>query len=109
MEQFSNHKFYQLGNGGSLVFEKDLDALSDFLDRPHPEFFGRQINDQPCNIQIIYNANDNNQMHMLRILFYSCVTFHLILAENKEKKTKSGDQATSKYLGQQINTSSELS
>ena len=47
MEQFSNHKFYQLGNDGDLVFEKDLDALSMFLDRPHPEFFGGQVNEQP--------------------------------------------------------------
>ncbi|KAK1610958.1 hypothetical protein QYE76_034631 [Lolium multiflorum] len=35
-----NTKFYQLGNGGDLVFERDLNALSDFLERPHPEFHG---------------------------------------------------------------------
>ncbi|KAK1694257.1 hypothetical protein QYE76_010954 [Lolium multiflorum] len=27
--------------------ERDLDALSEFLERPHPEFFGAQVNDQP--------------------------------------------------------------
>ena len=47
MAQFNPTKFYQLGNGGSLVFEKDLDALTEFLERPHPEFFGGQVNDQP--------------------------------------------------------------
>ena len=47
MEQFSHTKFYQLGNGGSLVFENDLDALAEFLERPHLEFFGGQIHDQP--------------------------------------------------------------
>ena len=47
MDQFSHTKFYQLGNGGSLVFEKDLDRLADFLECPHPEFFGGQVHDQP--------------------------------------------------------------
>ncbi|KAK1627789.1 hypothetical protein QYE76_002104 [Lolium multiflorum] len=41
-----NTKFYQLGNGGDLIFEHDLNALSDFLGRPHPEFHGIQMNDQ---------------------------------------------------------------
>ncbi|KAK1612801.1 hypothetical protein QYE76_036474 [Lolium multiflorum] len=38
-----NTKFYQLGNGGSLVFEHDLNAVSDFLGRPHPEFHGEAL------------------------------------------------------------------
>jgi hypothetical protein len=42
-----NTKFYQLGNGGSLIFEHDLNAISDFLGRPHPEFHGIEVNDQP--------------------------------------------------------------
>ncbi|KAK1593244.1 hypothetical protein QYE76_017867 [Lolium multiflorum] len=41
-----NTKFYQLGNGGELIFEHDLNALSDFLGRPHPEFHGIEVNDQ---------------------------------------------------------------
>ena len=47
MEPLNQTKFYQLGNGGSLIFERDLDALSEHLGRPHPEFFGTQVNDQP--------------------------------------------------------------
>src|SRR3954469_25437042 len=39
-------KFYQLGNGGDLIFERDLDQLSELLERTHPEFFGAQLNDQ---------------------------------------------------------------
>src|SRR3954463_10452813 len=39
-------KFYQLGNGGDLIFERDLDQLSEMLERLHPEFFGAQLNDQ---------------------------------------------------------------
>ena len=39
-------KFYQLGNGGDLIFERDLDQLSELLERPHPEFFEAQLNDQ---------------------------------------------------------------
>ena len=38
-------KFYQLGNGGQLIFERDLDALFEYLERPHPEFFGAQLKD----------------------------------------------------------------
>jgi hypothetical protein len=43
----TNVKFYQLGNGGDLIFERDLTALSDYLGRPHPEFHGVEVNDQP--------------------------------------------------------------
>jgi hypothetical protein len=42
-----NTKFYQLGNGGSLIFEHDLTAVSNFLGRLQPEFHGIQVNDQP--------------------------------------------------------------
>src|SRR3954464_2254933 len=40
------NKFYQLGNGGDLIFERYLDQLSEMLERSHPEFFGAQLNDQ---------------------------------------------------------------
>src|SRR3954467_5017273 len=40
------NKFYQLGSGGDLIFERDLDQLLELLERPHPEFFGAQLNDQ---------------------------------------------------------------
>src|SRR3954470_6017294 len=39
-------KFYQLGNGRYLIFERDLDQLSELLERLHPEFFRAQLNDQ---------------------------------------------------------------
>src|SRR4051812_32564256 len=39
-------KFYKLGNGGDLIFERDLDQLSELLERPHPEFLGFQLNNQ---------------------------------------------------------------
>ncbi|KAK1663352.1 hypothetical protein QYE76_051511 [Lolium multiflorum] len=42
----TNVKFYQLGNGGDLIFERDLDSLSEYLGRPHPEFHGVEVNDQ---------------------------------------------------------------
>src|SRR4051812_311772 len=44
--EFKYSKFYQLGNGGQLIFEHDLDQLSELLERPHPKFFGAQLNDQ---------------------------------------------------------------
>ena len=40
------NKFYQLGNGGDLIFQRHLYHLSELLERPHPEFFGAQLNDQ---------------------------------------------------------------
>ncbi|KAK1664060.1 hypothetical protein QYE76_052219 [Lolium multiflorum] len=46
-----NTKFYQLGNGGSLIFEHDLNAVSDFLGRPHPEFHGVQLDDTLIRLQ----------------------------------------------------------
>ncbi|XP_071684564.1 uncharacterized protein [Lolium perenne] len=46
-EPFVQTEFYQLGNGGDMIFERNLFALSEFLGRPPPEIFGGQINDQP--------------------------------------------------------------
>ncbi|KAK1668177.1 hypothetical protein QYE76_056336 [Lolium multiflorum] len=68
-----NMKFYQLGNGGSLIFENDLNALSDHLGRPHPEFHGAQITDQPGGeLQWIITADLRGKMEpptSERILF----------------------------------------
>jgi len=38
---------YQLGHGGSLVFERDLTTLTLFLDRLYPEFKGAVLNEHP--------------------------------------------------------------
>ena len=69
----TNTKFYQLGNGGSLIFERDLDALSEFLGRPHPEFHGVEVNDQPGGeLQWIITADLRGKMEpptSERILF----------------------------------------
>jgi hypothetical protein len=43
--EFIEH--YQLGRGGSLVFEYDLTALALFLDRLYPEFKGALLHDNP--------------------------------------------------------------
>ncbi|KAK1629182.1 hypothetical protein QYE76_003497 [Lolium multiflorum] len=42
----TNVKFYQLGNGGDLIFERDLDGLSEHLGAPHPGVSGVEVNDQ---------------------------------------------------------------
>ncbi|KAK1693190.1 hypothetical protein QYE76_009887 [Lolium multiflorum] len=58
MEQFTQTKFYQLGNGGSLIFEKDLKDLAEYLEHSHLEFFGGQVNDQPGgNLQWVIIAD----------------------------------------------------
>ncbi|KAK1684236.1 hypothetical protein QYE76_045084 [Lolium multiflorum] len=68
-----NAKFYQLGNGGSLVFEHDLTAVTTFLGRLHPEFHGIQVNDQPGGeLQWIITADLRGTMespNQERILF----------------------------------------
>lgn len=68
-----NTKFYQLGNGGSLIFERDLDSLSEFLGRPHPEFHGVEVNDQPGGeLQWVITADLRGKMEpptSERILF----------------------------------------
>jgi hypothetical protein len=38
---------YQLGNGDSLCFERDLTTLTLFLDRLYPEFKGAMLNEHP--------------------------------------------------------------
>ncbi|KAK1619032.1 hypothetical protein QYE76_024549 [Lolium multiflorum] len=47
MEHYAQTESYQLGNGGSLVFERDLDLVSEKLERPPPEFHGVRIHNQP--------------------------------------------------------------
>jgi hypothetical protein len=67
MEPINNTKFYQLRNGGSLIFERDLDALSEHLGRPHPEFFGTQVDDQPGGeLKWIVVADLRGKMEPLR-------------------------------------------
>src|SRR3954464_7929520 len=55
-------KFYQLGNGGDLIFERDLDQLSELLERPHPEFFGslRGKIEPPTAEGIQFTLRENN-------------------------------------------------
>ncbi|KAK1698656.1 hypothetical protein QYE76_015353 [Lolium multiflorum] len=68
-----NTKFYQRGNGGSLIFEHDLTAVSNFLGRLQPEFHGIQVNDQPGGeLQWIITADLRGNMESPtseRILF----------------------------------------
>ncbi|KAK1664896.1 hypothetical protein QYE76_053055 [Lolium multiflorum] len=47
MEPFVQTEVYQLGNGGDMIFERDLHALSESLGRSPPVFYGGQVNDQP--------------------------------------------------------------
>ncbi|KAK1648679.1 hypothetical protein QYE76_066484 [Lolium multiflorum] len=47
MEHYAQTESYQLGNGGSLVFERDLDLVSEELERPPPEFHGVRIHNTP--------------------------------------------------------------
>jgi hypothetical protein len=45
-EPFIQTQVYDLANGGDLIFERDLMALSQFLGRSPPVFYGGQISDQ---------------------------------------------------------------
>ncbi|KAK1580458.1 hypothetical protein QYE76_027146 [Lolium multiflorum] len=58
MEPFIQTQVYELGNGGDLIFERDLHALSEFLGRSPPVFYGGQVNDQPGGqLQWVIMAN----------------------------------------------------
>ncbi|KAK1697137.1 hypothetical protein QYE76_013834 [Lolium multiflorum] len=45
-EPFIQTQVYDLANGGDLIFERDLFALTEFLGRSPPVFYGGQISDQ---------------------------------------------------------------
>ena len=60
---FTYTKFYQLGKGGQLIFEHDLDQLCEHLDRPHVEFYGAQIQDpEGEEMQWVVAANLRGRM-----------------------------------------------
>ena len=58
LEPFIQTQVYELANGGDLIFERDLFALSEFLGRSPPVFYGGQIADQTGGqLQWIIMAN----------------------------------------------------
>ncbi|KAK1647189.1 hypothetical protein QYE76_064994 [Lolium multiflorum] len=48
MEHYAQTESYELGNGGSLVFERDLYLVSEKLERPPPQFHGVRIHNTPA-------------------------------------------------------------
>ncbi|KAK1618585.1 hypothetical protein QYE76_024102 [Lolium multiflorum] len=51
MEPYVQTETYDLENGGSLVFERDLYLVSEKLERPPPRFHGVRIHDTPTGEQ----------------------------------------------------------
>ena len=51
MEPYVQTETYDLENGGSLVFERDLYLVSEKLERPPPKFHGVRIHDTPTGEQ----------------------------------------------------------
>ncbi|KAK1618698.1 hypothetical protein QYE76_024215 [Lolium multiflorum] len=51
MEHYAQTESYELGNGGSLVFERDLYLVSEKLERPPPQFHGVRIHNTPAGEQ----------------------------------------------------------
>ncbi|KAK1605117.1 hypothetical protein QYE76_028790 [Lolium multiflorum] len=51
MEPYVQTETYDLENGGSLVFERDLYLVSERLERPPPRFHGVRIHDTPTGEQ----------------------------------------------------------
>ncbi|KAK1683514.1 hypothetical protein QYE76_044362 [Lolium multiflorum] len=47
MEHYAQTETYELGNRGSLVFERDLFLVSEKLERPPPQFHGVRIQNTP--------------------------------------------------------------
>ena len=94
-------KLYQLGNGGQLIFERDLDALSEYLERPHPEFFGAQLKDFPRgDLQWLIVANLRGKMEAP-----TSEGIQFILRENNwlDRLTRAMQEALARLCGQNIN------
>ncbi|KAK1627514.1 hypothetical protein QYE76_001829 [Lolium multiflorum] len=51
MEPYVQTETYDLENGGSLVFERDLYLVSEKLERPPPQFHGVRIHNTPAGEQ----------------------------------------------------------
>ncbi|KAK1616464.1 hypothetical protein QYE76_021981 [Lolium multiflorum] len=47
MEPYVQTESYELGNGGGLIFERDLFLVSEKLERPPPQFHGVRIHNTP--------------------------------------------------------------
>src|SRR3954465_6841394 len=94
-------KFYQLGNGGQLIFERDLDQLSELLEHPHPEFFGAQLNDQQGGeLQWLIVANLRGKMEAP-----TSEGIQFILRENNclDGLARSIEESLARLCGQRIN------
>ncbi|KAK1682142.1 hypothetical protein QYE76_042990 [Lolium multiflorum] len=73
-EPFIQTQVYDLANGGDLIFERDLFALTEFLGRSPPVFYGGQITDQ-ANGQlqwlIMANLPGKPESPMFRLIQFS--------------------------------------
>ena len=114
--QFS--KFYQLGNGGQLIFERDLDSLSELLGRPHPEFLGAQLPgppggdlqwlvtadlrgsiEAPTSGRIQFSVRENNWLDGLARAMHEALARLCALSVNKIQGTRFAHYARRDFMG----------
>src|SRR3954471_16040611 len=94
-------KFYQLGNGGQLIFECELAQLSKLLEHPHPEFFEAQLNNQQGGeLQWLIVANLRGKMEAP-----TSEGIQFILRENRwlDGLARAMQEALASLCGQSIN------
>src|SRR3954454_15029482 len=101
MELLNPTKYYQLGNGGDLIFERDLNALSSIPGRPHPEFFGGQVNDQPGGqLQWVVVADLRAKMEPPRS---ERIQFHIRESNWLDGLARAMQEALARLCGQSVN------
>ena len=111
-------KFYQLGNGGQLIFERDLDSLSELLGRPHPEFLGAQLPgppggdlqwlvtadlrgsiEAPTSGRIQFSVRENNWLDGLARAMHEALARLCALSVNKIQGTRFAHYARRDFMG----------
>ena len=117
--QFS--KFYQLGNAGQLIFERDLDSLSELLGRPHPEFLGAQLLgppggdlqwlvtadlrgsiEAPTSGRIQFSVRENNWLDGLARAMHEALARLCALSVNQLQGTRFAHYARRDFMGMPI-------
>src|SRR4051812_35033226 len=98
---YAYSKFYQLGNGGNLIFENDLSELTKFLEHTHPEFYGAQLHDHPGGeLQWLIVADLHGKMEPP-----TAEKIHFTIRENNwiDGLARAMQEALARLCGQNIN------
>ena len=116
--RLSSASFTSWGNGGQLIFERDLDSLSELLGRPHPEFLGAQLPgppggdlqwlvtadlrgsiEAPTSGRIQFSVRENNWLDGLARAMHEALARLCALSINKIQGTRFAHYARRDFMG----------